>query len=197
MRRLSGLSLIFLLAFLLSACGGPTPTPTATPVPTKPPTPTPVPPTPTPIPPTPTPEPTPTAAAVTSAEIRDFQVKMEGDLLLISFAYSGKVGDYNAFQIFVDADQSAKTGFRIGGIGAEFLMENAGVFAYNGDGSSWSWQQVQAPLEFEPEPIASWKVPRAALNLDKASGADFIAQLVNTNWDAAATTEKLTVQFGQ
>lgn len=197
MKRWIGLSLVLLLAFLLSACGGPTPAPTATPAPTKPPTPTPAPPTPTPVPPTPTPEPTPTVAVVTSAEISDFQVKAEGDLLLISFAYSGSVGDYNAFHIFVDTDQSASTGFRVGGIGAEFLLENAGLFAYDGDGSSWNWKQVTAPMEFEPEPIASWKVSRTSLNLAQAKGADFVAQLVNTNWDAVATTQKLTVQFGQ
>lgn len=186
----STLAPLFLaLALVLSACGGGAPaTPTATPIP----------PTATPVPTdTPTPTATHAAAPVTTGEINDFKAVVEGDMLVISFAYSGKSTDYNAFHIFVDTDQSAKTGYKVSGIGADFMLENAALFSYNGDGSSWSWQQVTAPnMEFEVgDTTVSWKVPLTDLGLAKGKTVDLVAQLVNTNWDAVATTQKMSIEI--
>jgi hypothetical protein len=141
--------------------------------------------------------PEPTQPSLGVGEIADFKVTQDGDFLVIAFTFGGTPGDYNANHILIDADQSAKTGFQVGEIGAEFLFENAGIFSYNGDGKSWSWNEVQAPeLEFEPgSNSVSWKILRATLGLDKVQAADFIAQLVNKNWDAVGTTPKLTVEF--
>ncbi|GIV83786.1 MAG: hypothetical protein KatS3mg052_0793 [Candidatus Roseilinea sp.] len=200
---------LFILASALSACSGaasPAPTatlasPTATPMPPTatpvPPSATPVPPTATPVPPTATAVPEPTQPGPGVGEIADFKVTQDGDFLLISFAFGGTPDDYNAYHIFIDADQSAQTGFQVGESGAEFLFENAGIFSYSGDGKSWSWNEAQAPeLEFEPgSNTVSWKILRATLGLEKAKAADFTAQLVNKNWDAVGTTPKLTVEF--
>ncbi len=179
-----------LAALLLAACGKQAaPSPTATPIP---PTATPVPPTDTPIP-----SPTHAAAPVTAGEISNFKVEQDGNLLTISFEFSGKSSDYNAFHVFIDADQAATTGYKVSGMGAEFMIENVSLFAYKGDGSSWQWEQVTVTnLEYQPgENIALWKISRADVNLTQAKAADFVAQLVNTNWDAVGTTQKLTVEF--
>ncbi len=187
-----------LLAFLLAACGGGgAAAPTSTPVP---PTATPVPPTATPVPPTATPTETPKPVGggpLTSASITNFKVEQQGSAIVISFDFSGSTSDYNAFHVFVDSDNSAATGYRVSGIGAEFMLENAGLFSYGGDGASWSWSQVSpADVGFNPaEPTVSWTIERAVLKLDKATAAAFVAQLVNTNWDAVATTPKLSVEF--
>ncbi len=178
-----------LLVLWLMACGKSTPAPTATPVvPTKTPAPT--------ATPTNTPEPV-GGGPVTSASITNFKVEQQGSAIVISFDYSGHTTDYNAFHVFVDSDNSAATGYKVSGLGAEFMLENASLFSYSGDGSSWSWSQVSpADVGFNPaEPTVSWTVERAALQLDKATTAAFVAQLVNTNWDAVATTPKLTVEF--
>ncbi|MGC8856181.1 MAG: hypothetical protein ACP5QU_05230 [Anaerolineae bacterium] len=189
------LSILFVLSLALAGCGGQaTLAPTNTPVP---PTATPVPPTATPVPPTATASPESTQAGSGVGEIADFKVTQDGDFLLISFAFGGTPDDYNAYHVFIDADQSPTTGFQVGESGADFLFENAVVFSYNGDGTSWSWNEVQASeLEFEPgNNTVSWKISRATLGLDKVQAADFIAQLVNKNWDAVGTTPKLTVEF--
>ena len=185
-----------LLVLLLAACATPTPAPTATPLP---PTETPVPPTETPAPtatPTETPQPV-GGGPVTSASITNFKVEQQGSAIVISFDFSGHTTDYNAFHIFVDSDNSAATGYKVGGIGAEFMLENASLFSYGGDSASWAWNQVSpADVGFNPaEPTVSWTVERAALSLDKVTAAAFVAQLVNTNWDAVATTPKLAVEF--
>ena len=185
-----------LLVLLLAACAKPTPAPTATPLP---PTATPVPPTETPAPtatPTETPQPV-GGGPVTSASIPNFKVEQQGSAIVISFDFSGHTTDYNAFHIFVDNDNSAATGYKMSGIGAEFMLENASLFSYGGDGASWAWNQVSpADVGFNPaEPTVSWTVDRAVLKLDKATAAAFVAQLVNTNWNAVATTPKLAVEF--
>lgn len=198
MKRITWFSLFLALVLVLGACGKqPTPVPTNTP---QPPTATPVPPTATPVPtdtPIPTSTPTHAAGPVTTGAINDFKVVVEGDVLVISFAFTNKASDYNAFHVFIDTDQSSKAGYKISGAGAEIMIENASVYLYNGDGSNWAWQQVQAPnLEYEVgENTVSWKVPLADLNLKKGQSADFVAQLVNTNWDAVATTMKQTVEL--
>lgn len=191
-------ALVFVIALAASACAAPAPTPTPVP-----PTPTPAPtltppPTPTPTPvPTPTPAVTPTKAPLTSGEIRDLKFEVVDGVLQISFAFSGESSDYNAFHVFVDADQSPKTGYLISGAGADFLMENAGLFSYKGGGSDWNWEPVSAPdMAFEMgKNTVLWKVKLADLKLDKAKAADFVAQLVNINWDAVATTQKVTKEL--
>lgn len=190
MNKKTWLSLLLFVALFLSACGGQaTPMPTDTPVAM---------PTDTPVP-TSTPEPTPTHAAVpvTVGEISDLEIQQEGENVIITFKFSGKASDYNAFHIFVDTDQSMQKGFKVSGTGAEFMIENSALFSYNGDGSSWVWQQVEAPnMEFEVgEGVVSWKLTLADLGLAKGKAADFVAQLVNTNWDAVATTQKLSIEF--
>lgn len=197
MKRLTWFLLSVVLVFALSACGQtPAPAPTSTPLP--PPTNTSQPPTNTPAP-TNTPVPTPTHAAgpVTTGAINDFKVTLEGDTLVVSFAFTNKASDYNAFHVFIDTDQSSKTGYKVSGTGADLMIENATIFTYNGDGSSWGWQQVQSPnLEYEvAETAVSWKVPLADLGMQKGKSADFVAQLVNTNWDAVATTMKLSADL--
>lgn len=123
----------------------------------------------------------------------------QGDMLQISFQFSGQAGDYNAFHIFIDADQSPATGYRISGTGAELLLENGGLFTYKGDGSSWRWEPLPAPSMIY-EVIGNnvkWEVKIDELKLSKARAIDVVAQLVNKEWNAAATTPRLTFDLSK
>ena len=42
-------------------------------------------------------------------------------------------------QIYVDIDSSSATGFRFGGIGADYLIENGNLYRYVGTGTDWNW----------------------------------------------------------
>ena len=59
------------------------------------------------------------------------------------------------WQIFLDADQSSKTGYIGGGItvGAEYLFETDGraahLLRYAGTGTDWKWTEVAAEADFE------------------------------------------------
>jgi hypothetical protein len=55
--------------------------------------------------------------------------------------YHAEIGPSFAWKhVFIDADQNATTGWKIGGIGAEFMIENGRLYKYGGSG--WSWMDV-------------------------------------------------------
>lgn len=178
---------------LLTACGG-TPAPTATPTALPP---TEIQPTATSLPPTPTQAAVPTeTSSVEGAQISDLKAEADGDSLVISFAFTGPLANYNAFQVFIDTDRSAATGYSINGIGADRLLEGPKAYTYKGDGKSWDWDELTVPVEYMPtEGLVTWKIGKEPLGLAQAAGADFVAQLVDTNWDAAASTPKTSFEF--
>jgi hypothetical protein len=69
----------------------------------------------------------------------------------VSFRWSSTVG--SRWQVFLDTDQNAKTGYHGGGlaVGAEYLLQgNAGgarLLHYTGSGTDWSWTEVAANAE--------------------------------------------------
>ena len=48
-------------------------------------------------------------------------------------------------QVFIDGDSSESTGYRIGGTGSEWMLENNELFRYTGDGVEWSWSRITEP----------------------------------------------------
>ena len=71
----------------------------------------------------------------------------------VSVRWSSQVG--SQWQVFLDTDQSAKTGFHGGGIavGAEYLFQGsaggARLWRYTGSGTDWSWTEVEANAELD------------------------------------------------
>ena len=55
-------------------------------------------------------------------------------------------GDYInwGWQVYLDTDNNTSTGYKVGDIGADFLIEGTELQNYTGDGSSWSWQVTQS-----------------------------------------------------
>lgn len=143
----------FLGLALLSGCVASAPTPTATapaaPAATAAPTQASTP------EPTSTPPSLPTATPTASPGL---VLRREGEALAIEFTYAGTKADYNAFQVFFDADPTHE-GYSVGGIGAEFLVENNKLFTYVGTGE-WNWSVIDESVEhFNIEPLAFWKIP--------------------------------------
>ncbi len=150
--------------------------------------------------PTDTPAPTPTHAAgpVTTGAINDFKVTLEGDTLVVSFAFTNKPSDYNAFHVFIDTDQSSKTGYKVSGTGADLMIENATIFTYNGDGSSSGLAASAGAPTWNtklPKPPSPGRCRWPTWECKKAKRLISSARLVNTNWDAVATTMKLSVDL--
>lgn len=114
------------------------------------------------------------------------QTTNDAENVIFSFDYAS--GEYNAFQLFIDTDQNAKTGFIVNGIGAEILVENDTWNNYSGSGSNWSWQTTEELISLEDTGShVNWKISRSLLN---TSQFDYIIQIADMNWDAAFVTNK-------
>lgn len=109
-----------------------------------------------------------------------------------SFAYNGKTADYNGFQLFIDTDNKPDTVYRIGGIGAEIMLENDVEYLYTGTGEDWTWEEKTNGSKYENfAGIASWTYPADKLGTE--SKITIAGQLVNLNWDSAAISEPVEV----
>ncbi|MGQ9833439.1 MAG: hypothetical protein ACUVRJ_06535 [Candidatus Villigracilaceae bacterium] len=129
--------------------------------------------------PTSTPPPAPTATPTPSPGLT---LRAEGEFLAVEFTYAGSKADYNAFQVFFDADPT-REGYRVGGIGAEFLVENNKLFTYVGTGE-WNWSVIDESVEhFNVEPLAFWKIPLEDFGDFQELRA--VAQLVDPAWNSA------------
>ncbi|WP_299871019.1 Ig-like domain-containing protein [uncultured Cocleimonas sp.] len=55
-------------------------------------------------------------------------------------------GSYLAWgwQIFIDSDKNASTGFQLGAIGADYVLEGNHIQRYTGSGSNWSWSHIDS-----------------------------------------------------
>lgn len=78
-------------------------------------------------------------------------------------------------RVYIDTDRAAATGYRVAGIGAEFLIENGGLYAYTGTGSTWSWSLVSdlAVANEEDPDAVSWRFPRPALGATTSTSLVF------------------------
>ena len=135
-----------------------------------------------------TPAPTATIPPASGDLISNVQISNDAENVILSFEYAS--GQYNAFQVFFDSDQNPGTGFAINGIGAEALFENQTWNIYDGSGTDWKWQPTEVLISFDDSNNrANWNISRTIL---KSSQLDIVFQLVDTNWDAAFTTQKGT-----
>jgi hypothetical protein len=135
-----------------------------------------------------TPTPTATVPAISGDLISNPQISNDAENIFLSFDHVS--GQYNAFQLFVDTDQNPNTGYAINGIGAEALFENHIWNIYDGSGKDWKWQPTEVLISFDDSNNhASWNISRAIL---KSSELDIVFQLVDTSWNAAFTSPKIT-----
>lgn len=105
------------------------------------------------------------------------------------FTYSGSA-DY--YQVLIDTNQSTANGLRIGGIGADFLVENGTLYRYTGTGVNWSWGFLKSVTHTKANNVAKWTVARADIGESATPNqTDLIFQLVKGT-AAVATTAKYT-----
>ncbi|MEV0613974.1 DUF4832 domain-containing protein [Nonomuraea sp. NPDC050404] len=74
------------------------------------------------------------------------------------FAYTGSPAHTRTY---VDTDRNPATGFAQGGVGADFLLENASLYRHNGGG--WNWTPVRSVTHSATGGTATWTLPRADL----------------------------------
>jgi Spherulation-specific family 4 len=71
--------------------------------------------------------------------------------------------------VFIDTDMNAATGYAVGRVGADYMIENDRLYRHAGGG--WSWTQISSvPATGGTTGTRSWTVPRATLGETAASG---------------------------
>jgi len=50
-----------------------------------------------------------------------------------------QTANFWGYQAFIDGDESTASGYKIGALGADYLLEGASLFRYTGTGTNWSW----------------------------------------------------------
>lgn len=83
--------------------------------------------------------------------------------------------DWDHRRVYIDTDRAEATGYQVAGIGAEFLIENSGLYAYTGTGTDWSWsheRDLEIAEESDPGAV-SWRLPRTALGATTATSLVF------------------------
>ncbi|WP_433510836.1 DUF4832 domain-containing protein [Nonomuraea sp. CA-143628] len=87
----------------------------------------------------------------------------------------GYTGTPAYLRTYIDTDRNAATGFAQGGIGADYLLENATLYRHNGGG--WSWTTVKTVTFSSASGTARWTVARADLGESATpNDADLIFQ---------------------
>ena len=138
--------------------------------------------------------PEPAAASGNATLISNVEIRNRGTILAIMFGFEGKMKNYNGFQVFLDVDKNLSTGYSMNGIGADFLLENGTLNSYSGSGTDWAWTDTQAEVMFDTvDNMAQWMFD--VDRLGKPSAIDFVCQLVDTNWDTAFVTQKMSYTF--
>lgn len=82
---------------------------------------------------------------------------------------------------FVDQDRNATTGYRFGGVGAGYLVENGKLYRYAGTGTNWAWTFMK---QVSYTAMSGWtNITLARADLGSPSGVDLI-----TNTDPPSQT---------
>lgn len=131
----------------------------------------------------------PKLRAATDGTISNQQASNDATNVYYQFTYSSSDTYY---QVLIDTNQSTTNGLRLGGIGADYLLENSSLYRYTGNGTSWSWSLVKSVTHTKTSNIARWTVARADIGeTAMPNQADLVFRLV-TGSSATATTPKYT-----
>jgi len=130
--------------------------------------------------------------------------RLQEGLFSLDLTFPGPASSYNAFQVLLDVDRDARTGYRSGILGADLLLENANLLTYTGKGSEWRWMDV-TPLELEYRQEGNrtlWEIPPSVwlFTCRAASGKDCtemltFAQLADRDWNLVAQVPAMTLRF--
>jgi hypothetical protein len=125
-----------------------------------------------------------TTAAPAQAAITGGSASDTATTVTYQFGYSGSP----AFtRTYIDTDRNAATGFAQGGVGADYLLENANLYRHNGSG--WSWTLVKQVAYAASGGTARWTVDRADIGeTANPNDADLVFQVESP----VETSAKLT-----
>jgi hypothetical protein len=85
---------------------------------------------------------------------------VSGSNVTFKFSYTGT---WTYFHVFVDTDRNAATGYTIGGIGADYMIENGGLYKSTANGSGWSWSSAGSVTYSNSNGVATFTLPLSSI----------------------------------
>ena len=73
-------------------------------------------------------------------DIREIHLTVQNNNLWVGYVNEGPVIFNWAYLIYIDADKNPATGYQVGEIGAEYILEENMLQLYTGTGTDWLWQ---------------------------------------------------------
>ena len=93
--------------------------------------------------------------------ITNFVATGDATNLNYSFTY---VGSPQQLHIYIDIDQSPATGYDLGTVGIDYMIENGSVYKYSGQGGlDWSFTRLGSSNMTGTAPNVSWSIPRSII----------------------------------
>ena len=109
-------------------------------------------------------------AATTSPSLTISNGQASNDATTATYTYQ-YTGSPQFFRVYIDTDVNSTTGYRIGGIGAEYLIENSWLYKYSGTGASWAWTRLSSISSFSSASgVARFTIARSAIGETATSG---------------------------
>jgi hypothetical protein len=87
-----------------------------------------------------------------------------------SFSYSGAP---TFLHMFLDTDRNSGTGYKVSGIGADYMIENGNLYKYSGSAGAWGWTFSRSSNMVQAAPNVRWTVARTSLG--SPAGINLIA----------------------
>ena len=89
-------------------------------------------------------------------------------------------GSFAHFEVFLDTDNNAATGYTINGIGADYLLEDTNAYKSTANGSGWSWSASIATVTVTGTGTVKLAVPLSALGSPASAKVGF--QVLDASW---------------
>jgi hypothetical protein len=102
------------------------------------------------------------------AALSSFSATSDATNLAPTLKYTGS---YEFYRVYLDTIDQRSTGLAVGGIRANYLVENGELYRYTGSGTSWSWAFVRNVGYTNSAGTARWTISRSTIGESETSNA--------------------------
>src|ERR1700746_3106651 len=100
------------------------------------------------------------AAASSSSGTASLSISSSATTITFAVTYQGTP---TFVRVAIDSDQNASSGYPIGTIGADYLIENGYFYRSAGSAGSWAWTFIKPVALSKSNGVATWTVARSDL----------------------------------
>jgi len=95
-------------------------------------------------------------------DLLELHLTVQNNKFYIGYVNQGPVAYNWGYTIYFDTDKNPATGFSIGDLGADFILQENDVQMYTGTGQDWSWQIVALATTFISNDTVELSIPLTA-----------------------------------